>query len=245
MATCAEGLATRVAFELPQQILWEQLDDFVLVSEDENSSEPSSSCSRRTRNLAEPAGAAPLAAALQLRDRLAGKRVALILSGGNISPDQLREILARSRVVSTPCRGSSGSTTSRSRSATSSRRWSGTGGSSSSRSSASHASRTWPSSDGRPVHRALAGPLAAARHDRHFGLVVDDKQAARAALEAAGAEIVPGRGLDFIDPWGNHLQVVDYGDIQFSKTPEVLRGMGLDLPKSERALAELRESGLA
>jgi catechol 2,3-dioxygenase-like lactoylglutathione lyase family enzyme len=80
---------------------------------------------------------------------------------------------------------------------------------------------------------------------RHFGLVVDDKQATREALEAASAEILPGRGLDFIDPWGNHLQVVAYGDIQFSKTPEVMRGMGLELPKSEQALAELRESGLA
>ena len=80
---------------------------------------------------------------------------------------------------------------------------------------------------------------------RHFGLVVDDKPAAREALEAAGAEILPGRGLDFLDPWGNHVQVVDYGDIQFSKTPEVMRGMGLELPKSERALAELRQKGLA
>jgi lactoylglutathione lyase len=81
--------------------------------------------------------------------------------------------------------------------------------------------------------------------DRHFGLVVDDKQATREALEAAGVEILPGRGLDFLDPWGNRLQVVEYGDIQFSKTPEVLRGMGLDLPKSKRALAELQETGLA
>jgi hypothetical protein len=80
---------------------------------------------------------------------------------------------------------------------------------------------------------------------RHFGLVVDDKQATREALEAAGAEIVPGRGLDFLDPWGNRVQVVEYGDIQFSKTVEVMRGMKLDLPKSERALAELRDSGLA
>jgi len=80
---------------------------------------------------------------------------------------------------------------------------------------------------------------------RHFGLVVDDKPAVRAALEEAGAEILRGRGLDFLDPWGNHLQVVAYEDIQFSKTPEVMRGMGLDLPKSEQALAELRESGLA
>jgi len=81
--------------------------------------------------------------------------------------------------------------------------------------------------------------------ERHFGLVVDDKQATREALEAAGATILPGRFLDFVDPWGNHVQVVAYSDIQFSKTPEVLRGMGLDLPKSERALAELRDSGLA
>jgi catechol 2,3-dioxygenase-like lactoylglutathione lyase family enzyme len=80
---------------------------------------------------------------------------------------------------------------------------------------------------------------------RHFGLVVDDKQATREALEIAGADILPGRGLDFLDPWGNHVQVVEYGDIQFAKTPEVMRGMGLELPKTERALAELRTSGLA
>jgi lactoylglutathione lyase len=80
---------------------------------------------------------------------------------------------------------------------------------------------------------------------RHFGLVVDDKEATREALEAAGAEILPGRGLDFRDPWGNHVQVVEYADVQFSKTPEVLRGMGLEVPKSDRALAELREKGLA
>ncbi len=81
---------------------------------------------------------------------------------------------------------------------------------------------------------------------RHLGLVVDDKEAVRTALQEAGAEILPGRGLDFRDPWGNRIQVVDYRDIQFAKTPAVLRGMGLDgLEKSERALAELREKGLA
>jgi len=80
---------------------------------------------------------------------------------------------------------------------------------------------------------------------RHFGLVVDDKEATRAELEAAGAEISPGRGLDFRDPWGNHVQVVDYEDVQFTKTPEVLRGMNLDLAKSEEALGELRAKGLA
>jgi lactoylglutathione lyase len=83
------------------------------------------------------------------------------------------------------------------------------------------------------------------RH-RHFGLVVDDKEATRRALEAAGVEIQPGRGLDFLDPWGNQVQVVDYRDVQFSKAPEVLGGMGLDdLDKSEQALAELRAKDLA
>jgi len=81
---------------------------------------------------------------------------------------------------------------------------------------------------------------------RHFGLVVDDKEVARAALEEAGAEILPGRGLDFRDPWGNHVQVVEYADIQFTKAPEVLRGMGLeDLEKSPEALRELGEKGLS
>lgn len=81
---------------------------------------------------------------------------------------------------------------------------------------------------------------------RHFGLVVDNLDAARRALEEGGAEILPGRGLDFLDPWGNRVQVVDYRDIQFSKTAAVLRGMGLEgLGKSERALGELREKGLS
>jgi lactoylglutathione lyase len=83
------------------------------------------------------------------------------------------------------------------------------------------------------------------RH-RHFGLVVDDKEATRRALEDAGVEIAPGRGLNFLDPWGNFVQVVEYGDVQFTKTPEILSGMGLgELPKSEQALAELRAKGLA
>ena len=80
---------------------------------------------------------------------------------------------------------------------------------------------------------------------RHIGIVVDDRDAVRAALEKAGVEIAPGRGLDFRDPWGNHLQIVEYGDIQFTKAPGVLRGMGLDgLEKSPSALRELREKGL-
>lgn len=81
---------------------------------------------------------------------------------------------------------------------------------------------------------------------RHVGFVVDDLEAARRALEKAGAEILPGRGLDFRDPWGNHVQVVEYGEIQFTKAPEILRGMGLEhLEKSERAREELRRKGLS
>ena len=80
---------------------------------------------------------------------------------------------------------------------------------------------------------------------RHFGLVVDDKETTRAALEDAGVEILRGRGLNFRDPWGNNVQVVDYRDIQFTKAPNVLRGMGLeDTEKRPEALDELREKGL-
>jgi lactoylglutathione lyase len=81
---------------------------------------------------------------------------------------------------------------------------------------------------------------------RHIGLVVDDKRAIRRALREAQVEILPGRGLDFLDPWGNRWQVVEYGEIQFTKAPEVLGGMGLgDLKKTEKALEELRRKGLA
>ncbi len=81
---------------------------------------------------------------------------------------------------------------------------------------------------------------------RHFGLVVDDKRAVRRALREVGAEILPGRGLDFRDPWGNRWQVVEYGEIQYTKAPHVLNGMGLGaLKKTEEALEELRKKGLA
>jgi catechol 2,3-dioxygenase-like lactoylglutathione lyase family enzyme len=87
------------------------------------------------------------------------------------------------------------------------------------------------------------GPADAARH---FGLVVDDKALVRDTLRAAGVPVSPPPRLDFRDPWGNQLQVVDYRDIQFTKAPPVARGMGLEhLAKRERALAELREKGLA
>ena len=94
METVAEGLATRTAFELPQQILWQWLDDFVLVSDDEIL-RAQMLMIEATRNLVEAAGAAPLAAGLRLREGLAGKRVALILSGGNASRAQLLEVLGR------------------------------------------------------------------------------------------------------------------------------------------------------
>ena len=92
MGTSAEGLATRTSFELPQRILWELLDDFVLVSEEEIA-RATVSMIEATRNLVEPAGASPLAAALRIRDRLAGKRVALVATGGNITLDQLRGLV--------------------------------------------------------------------------------------------------------------------------------------------------------
>jgi lactoylglutathione lyase len=81
---------------------------------------------------------------------------------------------------------------------------------------------------------------------RHFGLVVDDRESVRTAMREAGIDVSARGSLDFTDPWGNHVQVVDYREIQFSKTPGVLGGMGLgDLPKTEAALRELRDKGLA
>ena len=81
---------------------------------------------------------------------------------------------------------------------------------------------------------------------RHIGMVVDDRRIVRRALREMGVEILPGRGLDFLDPWGNHWQVVDYSEVQYTKAPEVLRGMDLGhLEKSEKALEELKRKGLA
>jgi lactoylglutathione lyase len=81
---------------------------------------------------------------------------------------------------------------------------------------------------------------------RHIGLVVDDKRAVRRALKELEVEVLPGKGLDFLDPWGNRWQVVEYSEIQFTKAPHVLRGMDLGhLRKTENALEELRRKGLA
>ena len=81
--------------------------------------------------------------------------------------------------------------------------------------------------------------------ERHFGLVVDDKAAVRRSLEDAGVELTRAPNCSFHDPWGNHVQVVDYREIQFTKTDRVLRGMGMELEKGEQALRELRNAGLA
>lgn len=89
------------------------------------------------------------------------------------------------------------------------------------------------------------GRRQAADDGRHLGLVVEDKEAVRRALEAAGIEILPGRFLDFLDPWGNRIEIVGYDNIQYSKSPNVLRGMGLaHLGKTEKARAELAEKGM-
>jgi lactoylglutathione lyase len=81
---------------------------------------------------------------------------------------------------------------------------------------------------------------------RHFGLVVDDKDAVRRALGEAGVDVLPGPFLDFRDPWGNRFEIVAYDNIQFSKAPNVLRGMGLThLSKNAQAIKELAEKGMA
>lgn len=80
---------------------------------------------------------------------------------------------------------------------------------------------------------------------RHFGLVVDDKEGVRSAMRAAGVDVQRTGSLDFVDPWGNHVQVVDYRDVQFTKTAGVLRAMGLEhVEKTESARRELREKGI-
>jgi predicted enzyme related to lactoylglutathione lyase len=81
---------------------------------------------------------------------------------------------------------------------------------------------------------------------RHFGLVVDDKEAVRKALADAGVELLPGPFLDFLDPWGNRIEIVAYANIQFTKAPNVLRGMGLaHLAKNKTAIKELTDKGMA
>ena len=95
------------------------------------------------------------------------------------------------------------------------------------------------------VGEVYAAGRKASHRARHFGLVVDDKEGVRAALASAGVEVQRSGSLDFDDPWGNHVQVVDYRDIQFTKAPSVLTAMGLDsLEKTEAARREIRDRGL-
>jgi len=92
----------------------------------------------------------------------------------------------------------------------------------------------------------LEGRTQSSDEHRHIGMVVDDKRAVRRALKELDVEVLPGRGLDFLDPWGNRWQVVEYSEIQFTKAPHILRGMGLGhLRKTENAIEELRNKGLA
>ena len=82
--------------------------------------------------------------------------------------------------------------------------------------------------------------------NRHFGIAVDDKELVRRTLEEMGVEILDGRFLDFLDPWGNRVEITTYTNIQFTKADHVLRGMGLEhLQKTEGAVDELRKKGMA
>ncbi len=90
------------------------------------------------------------------------------------------------------------------------------------------------------------GRTQSADDGRHLGLVVDDKEAVREALAEAGIEPLSGRFLDFLDPWGNRIEIIGYANIQFTKAPHVLRGMGLaHLSKTEQAVKELADKGMA
>src|SRR5215471_17480787 len=90
------------------------------------------------------------------------------------------------------------------------------------------------------------GRTQAADDGRHFGLVVDDKDAVRQTLADAGVKPLPGQFLDFLDPWGNRVEIVSYDNIQFTKAPNVLRGMGVShLSKNKRAIKELTDKGMA
>ena len=94
----------------------------------------------------------------------------------------------------------------------------------------------------------MQGRTQAPDDERHFGLVVDDLEAVRAAVEREGLTIIhPGaRGLDFLDPWGNHFQIVAYEAVQFERSPGVKRKLGIEeLGKSEAAQREIDERGLA
>ena len=82
--------------------------------------------------------------------------------------------------------------------------------------------------------------------NRHFGIAVDNKELVRRTLQEMGVELLDGRFLDFLDPWGNRVEITTYSNIQFTKADHVLKGMGLGhLEKTARAVAELRKKGMA
>ena len=91
----------------------------------------------------------------------------------------------------------------------------------------------------------MRGAARSGVENRHFGIVVDNRSSVRARAEAAGAKLLDGRFLDFLDPWGNRIEVVEYANVQFTKAPAVLGGMGLNLGKNEKAQRELAEKGMA
>ena len=91
-----------------------------------------------------------------------------------------------------------------------------------------------------------SGRRQAADDERHFGLVVDNRQLILDKLEEMGVPLLPGPFKDFLDPWGNRIELIDYATIQFTKAPNVLRGMGIEgLEKTEEAIAELTDKGMA
>jgi catechol 2,3-dioxygenase-like lactoylglutathione lyase family enzyme len=89
------------------------------------------------------------------------------------------------------------------------------------------------------------GPAHEQTERRHIGLVVDDRSRILDLAKAAGARMVEGQFLDFLDPWGNRLEIIEYANIQFTKAPHVLRGMGLALDKNDKAKRELADKGMA
>ena len=96
------------------------------------------------------------------------------------------------------------------------------------------------------INMTLApGPGRAETERRHIGLVVDDRSRMLELARQAGARMVEGPFLDFLDPWGNRLEIIEYANIQFTKAPHVLRGMGLALGKNEKARRELADKGMA
>ena len=90
----------------------------------------------------------------------------------------------------------------------------------------------------------VPGPGQKGVERRHIGLVVDDRSRIIELAKAAGARMVEGPFLDFLDPWGNRLEIIEYSNIQFTKAPHVLRGMGLALGKNEKAKKELADKGM-